>query len=152
MLKKLISGKKGMTLIEVLVSIAILGIISVPLLAMFTNSTLMVRQNEKQIKVSALTRTIKENVTKALKEGNKLTTYDGGNYDIASLSTVNSESDFIGITGSSGSMTKDYKYKITFLGRPDATNAASTKEYKIKIYNSSDKLIQSIVVDINSLP
>lgn len=161
---KLISRKKGMTLVEVLISIAILGIISVPLLAMFTNSALMIRQNEKQIKVSALVRTIKENVSTALKGSGNLPEYGGVNYDssaksynafnIAIPSTINSVSDFIGITGSDGSTQKlrDYKYKITYLGYPDEVNATNTKEYKIKIYNSSDKLIQSIVVDINSLP
>lgn len=69
---KLFKSKKGMTLIETIIAMAVLAIVSVPLMAVFTNAAVIVKKTNDRLEINAVTRIIKENVINSVK-------YGGGN-------------------------------------------------------------------------
>lgn len=74
-MRKLLKNKKGMTLTEVVVALAVLGIVSAPLLVVFTNSAVIVKKTGDRIEINAVTRVIKENVINSVKYGSLIYSY-----------------------------------------------------------------------------
>lgn len=68
-MKLLKKSNRGMTLIETIIALAVLGIVSVPLMAVFTNAAVIVKKTEERLEINAVTRIIKENVIKSVKDG-----------------------------------------------------------------------------------
>lgn len=63
--KRILKSKKGVTLIELIISLAIFGMLVVPLAGVFTNSMSVVKNTEKQIKINGMMRVIEsELITK----------------------------------------------------------------------------------------
>lgn len=62
-MKRLFKNRKGMTMVEVLISIAVLALLSVPIMMTFMNAQVLARKVDKQTEVSAITRTVKQIVT-----------------------------------------------------------------------------------------
>ncbi len=60
-------SKKGMTVIEVLVSMAVFGIISVPLMGIFLDSMVATKLAQDKIETNALVSIVKDTVTKNVK-------------------------------------------------------------------------------------
>jgi len=58
-----------MSLVEVLVAIAVLGIIAIPMTTLFADSILTVKYTNDRIEATSVIRTIKENVTTSVKYG-----------------------------------------------------------------------------------
>ena len=64
---KTLRNKKGMTLTEVIIALAVLGIISVPLIAVFSNSVFITRLTKNQLEINAVIQIVKVEVTQAVK-------------------------------------------------------------------------------------
>ncbi len=72
----LFTNKRGMTMLEVLISIALLSLVSVPLIMSFMNSLMMSKLSKNQIEVNAVTRVVKEVVTSGFANNLPLNNYD----------------------------------------------------------------------------
>ncbi|MDP4093443.1 MAG: prepilin-type N-terminal cleavage/methylation domain-containing protein [Bacillota bacterium] len=66
-MKRMRRNNKGMTLLEVMVAMAVFGIISVPLVMSCISPIVITKINQDQIELNAVTRTVKEAVVNAIK-------------------------------------------------------------------------------------
>lgn len=62
-MKSLFRSKKGMSFLEVLIALAILGLFSVPIMMMFMNAQIYARKVDKQTEINAVTRTVMQIVS-----------------------------------------------------------------------------------------
>ena len=156
---KIFKNRKGMTLIEVIVSMTVLGILSAPVLMIFTNSMMTVKLANDRIEINAATRIIKESVTNSVKYGggNTLTSFDtdgtGTEYvlELKTYPPIHS-SNFKIIDGKNKPNGK-YKFDVsrtkTFGEIVDYPN---TCEYLITIKKiADDSTVQKLTFLINSL-
>lgn len=68
-MKRLLRNKKGMSFLEVLIALAILGLLSVPIMMMFMNAQMYAKKVDKQTEINAVTRTVMQIVSDGLKTG-----------------------------------------------------------------------------------
>ena len=68
-IRKLSENQKGVSLVEVIVALTVLGLISVPISMTFLNSTFTAKLTKEQIELTAITRMVKENVAESVKRG-----------------------------------------------------------------------------------
>ncbi len=71
-MKRLLKNKKGMSFLEVLIALAILGLLSVPIMMMFMNAQIYAKKVDKQTEINAVTRTIMQLVSDGLKTNDQL--------------------------------------------------------------------------------
>lgn len=107
---------KGTTLIDVIVSMTILGIITVPLLTVFSDTIALNKKGNDQIDINAVARVVKENVVDDVKASSSPLTYSLTNYHIIS---------------EGGFTIPDYYYDVSPAGAVNGTSC--TYLYKIKI-------------------
>lgn len=81
-MKRLLRSKKGLTFVEVLISLTILGLLSVPIMMMFMNAQRYARKVDKQTEINAVTRTVKQLVSGGLIDDEPLIDVNGVNVDI----------------------------------------------------------------------
>lgn len=81
-MKRLLRSEKGLTFIEVLIALAVLGLLSVPIMMMFMNAQIYARKVDKQTEISAVTRTVKQLVSEGLEKDGPLWDTDGKPVDI----------------------------------------------------------------------
>lgn len=65
-MRRLLRSKKGLTFVEVLISLTILGLLAVPIMMMFMNAQRYARKVDKQTEINAVTRTVKQLVSEGL--------------------------------------------------------------------------------------
>lgn len=167
LMRKLFKSKKGMTLIEVITSLAVLGIISVPLMMSFTNTIMVVKLTQKQTEINAVTRIVKNNVTDAVKYGIKLIKYGAvpradGTMDPADeiqlrgpssvfTAAVDTTPD-LKIDGKDGiSDYSAYKFSVKDLKTADS-DYPNTYEYVITLKKANGDVIQKVRIAVNIVP
>jgi len=92
-MKKKFESKKGMTVIEVILSLAILGIVTVPLMTVFASSLYMTKHVDNQIEVNMATRLAKELVTYSVNNGSELAGLTSGTLNMRTfMNDYNKES------------------------------------------------------------
>lgn len=82
---KILNNKKGETLLEVLIALAIISMIGLSFFKVIDKTTLNNRKNEIDIKMMNIAQTELESLSKSIKEGStKMTKFDGREYDFVS--------------------------------------------------------------------
>ncbi|WP_027621283.1 type II secretion system protein [Acetivibrio clariflavus] len=81
-MKRLLRSEKGLTFIEVLIALSIMGLLSVPIMMMFMNAQMYARKVDKQTEINAVTRTVKELVLEGLNKDAPLSSLTGEIIDI----------------------------------------------------------------------
>ncbi|OPZ92281.1 MAG: hypothetical protein BWY74_01659 [Firmicutes bacterium ADurb.Bin419] len=81
-MKELLRNNKGMTLTEVMIALAVLGLLITPIMMSFMNTQIYARKIDKQNEVNAITRTIMQNVSKSLKEDYAIEDINGNIIDV----------------------------------------------------------------------
>ncbi|NLL06208.1 MAG: prepilin-type N-terminal cleavage/methylation domain-containing protein [Clostridiaceae bacterium] len=66
-MKRLLKNKKGMSFLEVLIALGILGLLSVPIMMMFMNAQIYAKKVDKQTEINAVTRTVTQIVSDGFK-------------------------------------------------------------------------------------
>lgn len=153
-LKNKLSSNKGMTLIEVVVSITILGIVVVPLLSVFSTSMTLASKRSNQIEINSITRLIKDNVMVAIKNNRKIKFYndDGtiGEGFLKESSGFNNYQNVV-IEGKDGNVYTD-KFKFDITHQPKFSSNAyqlSIAEYLVVIKKMDNKEINRFVIVID---
>ncbi len=156
-MNRLLKAKNGMTMIEVIISIALLSVVSVPLIISFMNSLNISRLSKNQIEINAVTRTIKETVTDGFYNNLPLNDFDSdGDIDLYRDFLCDSS----GVPATSGAIlyrvtpkidVPDSNYKFTILydsanfhnpAYEDVTNVL------IKIYNIDNKIVNKLKITV----
>ena len=159
-MNKLLNSKNGMTMIEVIISIALLSVVSVPLIISFMNSLNISRLSKNQIEINAVTRTVKEIVTDGFFNNLPLNDFDSdGDIDLYRDFLCDSS----GVPATSGATLyrvtpkidvpepdySDYKFSITYESAnfhnpayEDVTNVLIT------IYNIDNKIVNKLKITV----
>lgn len=166
-MQRLFVNKKGMTLIEMLVSLAVLAIVTVPLLMSFTNTIMLAQLTKKQTETNIVTRIVKDNVTEAVKNYVKLTKY--GSTDEIQLrgpsgvfeGITSGITDDLKVVGKDGTEYTEYKftvqdvtaYKIVGTDKVVAdTSFPNTYQFLIALKKASGEVIQKIKIEVDIVP
>ncbi len=149
-----------MTLIEVIIALAVLGIVTVPLLVVFTNAQVVIKKTESRLETNAVMRIVKENVTRAVKyggegSGNNLRSCDGAECDL-----TKKENGFAGqysgqnleVKSEDGKINEQYKFDA---GRTkdfgEIAAAGNTCEYEITLKEMDGTRLQRLKILVNRL-
>lgn len=162
---KILKNIKGMTLTEVIIALAVLGIISVPLIAVFSNSVLITQLTRNQLEVNAVVQIVKVEVTQAVKNGSLIKDFEEPS-DISKAIDISprsvgaeslylepgNETKFLHIDNSN--LTGRYKYKVRYMDKAGATldtlqPEPDTVELLIMLYSAGEKHLKDLKVDIH---
>ncbi len=119
-------SKKGMTLIEVILAVAILGVVTFPLMVSFMNTLALSKKIDQENEVNAVTRIVKEMVSESIIQNNyelelkdpsdphdsKKSIRDFISDTISSTGT--STSDNISIIDSAGNLNDKYFFTVSY--------------------------------------
>lgn len=151
---KLVGNKKGFSIVELIVSMAILVIVTVPIMASFSSIAAINLRTKNQQDVDAVMRVIKEEVVDHVKDADPNVHTDSGDIQLRSGSTFISGTN-IKVDGASSSYYSSYRYDAKYLGPvPDDTGTGFIKdihEYSINVKKKdgvSYKNIQSFRIKI----
>lgn len=162
---KILKNIKGMTLTEVIIALAVLGIISVPLIAVFSNSVLITQLTRNQLEVNAVVQIVKVEVTQAVKNGSLIKDAEEPG-DISKAIDISprsvgaeslylepgNETKFLHIDNSN--LTGRYKYKVRYMAKAGAEldtlqPEPDTVELLIMLYSAGEKHLKDLKVDIH---
>lgn len=168
---KILKNRKGITLVEAIVAMMVLGMLSTVVLMIFTNAMMEVKLANDRIEINAVTRIVKENIVNSVKAGvgNTLISYDkdAANHEyIIDLKTTpniagtpNVIKNFKIIDGKNNINTR-YKFDtvrvIDFVQASDPEYAGmdfpNICEYLVTIRKISDnRIVQKLRLDINNI-
>lgn len=160
-----------MSLLEVMIALAVLGLLSVPIMTAFMNTQIYAKKVDKQTEISAITRTVKQIVSDGILNGvDELTQFNGApvnifggapndkfidflNYAKSDTSGVDIQTPFLQIKDSDLSVNSKYKYKIIYNHNSteyyDGTQYPNVYNFKIEIYDAkNDQLLNKIKVAV----
>lgn len=158
---RVLKNNKGMTLTEVITALAILGIISIPLIAVFSNSVLITHMTKKQMEINAVMQIVKREVAESVKNGVELLEFENpdekvnlspaASEDPGPYSPVDGRTEFLKIQ--SGNLTESYKYRVKYIDKGDGTVDISKPEpgtvvLAIELYTSDGKKVSDLKTDI----
>lgn len=164
-MSKILKNIKGMTLTEVIIALAVLGIISVPLIAVFSNSVFVTQLTKNQLEINAIMQIVKVEVTHAVKNGSTIKDFDDPDdvlkvvdispkgVDSESLySAPGNETKFLQINNSN--LNDKYKYKVKYINKSEDSldtlqPEPNTVELLIKLYSGNGKHLKDLKTDIN---
>lgn len=168
-MKRLFKSKSGMSLLEVMIALALLGVLTVPIMTAFMNTQLYAKKVDKQTDINAITRTVKQIVIDGMLSNDSLLDINGDPVDtLDQIGTPDKFKDII-VNGKdtgnpittpflkidqivNGSIEKSekYKYKIEYLHN-ECYDRTYPKVYHvvIKICNyDNDNLLNEIKVAV----
>jgi len=138
---KILKSKKGMTLIEVILALAILGIISIPLIAVFSNSIFITQLTKRQIEINAVIQIAKGEVTQSVKHDAPLNDFD---YPEVSANDISLSPTHIPASPSPYSPA-DNKTKFLRLQVDNQNLFYNTYKYKVKYVSLHENIVELII-------
>jgi|GEM_PF-919718 len=135
---KILKSKKGMTLVEVVISITMLGVILVPLMALFSTSVILANKNRDKVDLNYLTEIVVEEVRASVKTvGRSLPTYES--YDPSSKDYTEYTISLVSLVEESkNDGTKKTTEEIGIVGPiSDSTDQYRPFSYKVEYDHSS---------------
>lgn len=156
-MKRFTKNRRGMTLIETIIALAVLGIVTVPLLVVFTNAQVVIRNTQGRLETNAVMRIIKENVTRAVKYegGNKISSYEGAQFNLPNNTTdptvdIWHEGKNLEVKGQDGKTNDKYKFDAKRT-KDSVGDAKNTWEYEITLKKMDGQEIQKLTILVNRL-
>ncbi len=155
--KIIVKNKKGMTMVEVVISLTVIGIISIPLFAAFMSSAALMKKTHEQMEINAVTRVVKENVTVSVKYGggNKIPSYEIDEYgdEIEVVLKGLSEAKNLKVVDSMRRVYDKYKFDVKREKNfGEIINFPDTSEYIVILKeNPGGREIQKVRMNINRL-
>lgn len=153
--KKILKCKKGTSLVEVIVALAILGIISTVATMSFVSSMQTSNKSKEQIELNAVIDTITENVTNAVKcpdssilgnPGKKLVISGGASYSL----TTNCGA--LQVMDGSGNFNNSYQFDIEqAFGEPTSITQDTVLKYLITLKKQDGTELRKFRLEINTL-
>ena len=143
--KKRLKNNKGLTLVEAVVAIAMIGIVSVGMTTLFFSLSKTSKMSEVQLKQNAICRVIKENVAIAARTGDDI--YGTGtNKKVSNVSSIEN----LDVVDRSGNVYPEYVFNLEKLteeiGFGDATK--KVKKYKITLKNNNEVILTEFITEI----
>lgn len=159
---KFLRNNKGMTITEIITALAVLGIISIPLMAVFSNSVLLTKMTGNQLEINAVMQIAKAQVVHSVKNNVELRDFSDPDGDKIHLNPSGPEPDaiydhagnetaeFLQLDGpgldSSSALIQKYKYKVRY----EAMEAPDIVRLTIKLYTAQEKLLSELKIEISN--
>lgn len=156
--------QSGMTLTEVLLALAVLSIVSIPLLTSFMNSIAINKKTDKMMQMTIIERAVKNNVTEYAKYGTEGIYYFNDPFvtptTISGKKFRDSSDNLISVTNAAiqdawgEPINTDYMYAaiLTFNGLPVSTTFTHTYRYEVSIQDRrTSKVLKKLFLDVNLL-
>ena len=142
---KRLKNNKGLTLVEAVVAIAMIGIVSLGMTTLFFSLSKTSKMSEAQLKQNAICRVIKENVAIAARTGDDI--YGTGtNKKVSNVSSIEN----LDVVDRSGNVYPEYVFNLEKLteeiGFGDATK--KVKKYKITLKNNNEVILTEFITEI----
>jgi hypothetical protein len=156
------NNNKGISIIEVITSMLILMLVSLPVFMLFTSSAAIIRLTEKQIEINAVIKVVKENVTNSLTMDTYQLEYNiGGSFvnlkqgvlDNAVTNPITTYDNII-IKDSKTIPNSKYIYKLDILNGPINTLSVisgydNTCVCLITLKKINGDLVQKLKIEVN---
>lgn len=160
---KFLKNNKGMTITEIITALAVLGIISIPLMAVFSNSVMLTKMTGNQLEINAVMQIAKAQVVHSVKNDVGLRDFSDPEsdhkiylnpsdpdpdaiYDHAGNETVA----FLQLEGpgldSSSALKQKYKYKVRY----EAMESPDIVRLTIKLYTAQEKFLSELKIEISN--
>jgi len=140
---KRLNNNKGLTLVEAVVAIAMIGIVSVGMTTLFFSLSKTSKMSEEQLKQNAICRVLKENVVISARTGDDI--YGAGtNKKVSNVSNTEN----IDVVDRSGNTYPEYVFnlkKVEEFGFGD--DSKKVKKYKITLKNN-DVILTEFITEI----
>ena len=142
---KRLNNNKGLTLVEAVVAIAMIGIVSVGMTTLFFSLSKTSKMSEEQLKQNAICRVLKENVVISARTGDDI--YGAGTNK--KVSNVNNTED-LKVVDRSGNEYPEYVFNLEKLSEEiDFGDAAKkVKKYKITLKNDNSVILTEFITEI----
>ncbi len=142
---KRLKNNKGLTLVEAVVAIAMIGIVSLGMTTLFFSLSKTSKMSEAQLKQNAICRVIKENVVISARTGDYI--YGAGtNKKVSNVSSTEN----LDVVDRSGNEYPEYVFNLEKLteeiGFGDVNK--KVKKYKITLKNNSGVILTEFITEI----
>ncbi len=139
-MKKMFKKKRGLSLVELIISVALLSIVMVPVLTAFLNVAAMNNKTKAQIEINNIAKLVQQDVIDHVKKNDSVQT-DSGNKNFKDISTNN----FVTLTGvkifSNSIEVKGFKYDATYISKTNPGDLGP-EAYLINLYKNNKKVKQ----------
>ncbi|HOV25959.1 MAG TPA: type II secretion system protein [Pseudobacteroides sp.] len=122
-MRKLIRSRMGFTIVELIISVTLMAIITVPLMAGFANVAMMNKLTRNQIEINAVAKQVEQEVIDSLKKGGDAKTIYGADVNLKSPNVTDVK------VGDGSTENKNFKYDSKFV-----STSGSINEYDIILY------------------
>ena len=130
-MKRLFKSKKGMSLIEVMIAVSVLGLLTIPIMISFMNTQRYAKKIDKETEISSITRTVKQIVADGLVLNREMENTDGDPIDIYPSDSINDKfRDFIKYCKSNYS---NQLFESVELGIRETKSTTTNNKYSYKI-------------------
>jgi len=165
---KILKNSKGSTVTESIMALAVLGIISVPIMSIFSNSVFLEKMTADQLEVNAVFQVARGEVVRSVKDDYRLQHFENPLQFTSIDPTAEPRDNLYSASGNetaylklrSGNLTEKYKYKVKYIrmGKEDYGPIASseiqtiepkTVELVIELYTSEGKLLKKLKTSIS---
>lgn len=144
-LRNLFAKENGVSLVEAIVSIAIIGFVSAGITALLFFNSRTTKLSEKQSYERDITKIVKENVVASFKSGDPI--YGNSTADIVAKNYNASDLEVYDIKGNH---YYDYSFDITYAGEPSGAHYTISKyqKFNILIKDADGIEIMNFYIDI----
>ena len=165
---KILKNSKGSTVTESIMALAVLGIISIPIMSVFSNSVFLEKMTATQLEVNAVIQVARGEVTRSVKDDYRLKHFDNPTQFTAIDPTAEPRDSLYSVSGNetaylklrSGNLTDKYKYKVRYIkmGKEDygpidpseiQTIEPKTVELAIELYTAQGKPVKKLKTSIS---
>ncbi|HEY9063233.1 MAG TPA: type II secretion system protein [Pseudobacteroides sp.] len=139
---KLTRSKKGFTIVELIISVTLLAIITVPLMAGFANIALINKLTRNQIEINAVARQVQQEVIDIVKKGGAAEDVNGNSVNIKNTDVSNIK------VGQASTENAIFKYDVDYI----APTSSGVNEYIITLYKKKGtdfKVVQRFKVYVS---
>jgi len=142
-IKHLYKNNKGLTLIEAVVAIAMIGIVSVGITTLMFSLSKTTKMSEEILKLNAICRVVRENVVDSARNGTEIY----GN--VIKAEDVSASQTDLTVKDRSGAEYPEYKFDLYYTGENAYGDPGKTvKKYKIALKNSNNDVLSEFFTEV----
>mgnify|MGYP001171287475 CR=1 FL=1 len=142
-IKHLYRNNKGLTLIEAVVAIAMIGVVSVGITTLMFTLSKTTKMSEEVLKLNAIYRVVRENVVDSARNGTEIY---GNAIKAEDVSTSQAD---LTVKDRSGAEYPEYKFDLYYSGDYAYGDPGKTvKRYKIVLKNRNNNVLSELFTEV----
>lgn len=140
--RKLLMNKKGVTLVEAVVSIALISIVSIGVTTLFFSLSKISKMSNKQLEINGIMRVVHDNVIKSARSGTDIEGNPGKRVNKTDITGLQ-------IKDLSGTDYPEYRFDLDYLSSADYGDSAyQVDTYRITIKTADGVYVTEFCIEI----